>query len=181
MKLKKKLLKITSLFLTVAMIGTFTNNFNKSEQVFAAEKVNVSINPFNKSPFNDGVFQGWGSSLCWWANRIGYSDTLAEKAAIAFYNKDKGLGLNISRYNIGGGDDPTHDHITRTDSNMPGFMYFDEATQSYKYNWDADHNQINVLQHILKQVDEEPIVEAFSNSPPYFMTKQRLLYWCNRC
>ncbi len=170
MKLKKKLLKITSLFLTVAMIGTFTNNFNKSEQVFAAEKVNVSINPFNKSPFNDGVFQGWGSSLCWWANRIGYSDTLAEKAAIAFYNKDKGLGLNISRYNIGGGDDPTHDHITRTDSNMPGFMYFDQATQSYKYNWNADQNQINVLQHILKQIDEEPIVEAFSNSPPYFMT-----------
>ena len=75
----------------------------------------------NGSPFNGGVFEGWGTSLCWWANRIGYSDKLTDAAADAFFDPDKGLGLNIVRYNIGGGDDPSHRHITRSDSNMPGF------------------------------------------------------------
>ena len=24
------------------------------------------------SPFNGGKFEGWGTSFCWWPNRIGY-------------------------------------------------------------------------------------------------------------
>ena len=44
----------------------------------------VRIDPANVSRVNDGIFEGWGTSLCWWANRIGYSDSLAEKAAEAF-------------------------------------------------------------------------------------------------
>ena len=73
------------------------------------------------SPFNDGVFEGWGTSLCWWANRIGYSDKLTDAAVDAFFDQTKGLKLNIVRYNIGGGDDPSHHHITRSDSNTITF------------------------------------------------------------
>nr|MCR4744004.1 xylosidase/arabinofuranosidase [Lachnospiraceae bacterium] len=77
----------------------------------AAETVDatVKLTPASASVFNDtdgdglGEFQGWGTSLCWWANRIGYSDKLTEKAADAFYG-DGGLRMNIGRYNIGGGD-----------------------------------------------------------------------------
>lgn len=64
-----------------------------------AEKV-VTISPYQASNFNGGEFEGWGTSFCWWANRIGYSDSLSSKAATAFYDKEKGLGLNIIRYNI---------------------------------------------------------------------------------
>ena len=81
----------------------------------------IKIIKENSSPFNDGKFQGFGTSFCWWPNRLGYSEILSEKSATAFYDKNEGLGLTIIRYNIGGGDDPTHDHITRTDSKVPGY------------------------------------------------------------
>ena len=81
----------------------------------------ITIKKENASTFNGGKFEGFGTSFCWWPNRLGYSDVLAEKAATAFYDKNKGLGLTIIRYNIGGGDDPSHNHITRTDSNVPGY------------------------------------------------------------
>ena len=132
------------------------------------------------SPFNDGVFEGWGTSLCWWANRVGYSDRLADAAVDAFFDPDRGLGLNIARYNIGGGDDPSHRHITRSDSNMPGFAQpvrdtdgafevDDDGIVLYRYDWDRDRNQMNVLKKILAR-NPDTLVEAFSNSPPYFMT-----------
>ncbi len=129
----------------------------------------VVISPLNASTNNDGVFEGWGTSLCWWANRLGYSDVLAQKAADLFYGDD-GLRLNIMRYNIGGGDDPTHTHITRTDSAVPGWLVFDEASGEYVYDYDADKNQINVMQRAVKAAGDNAIVEVFSNSPPYFMT-----------
>ena len=50
-----------------------------------------------------GEFEGWGTSLCWWANRIGYSEALTQDAAKKFFS-DEGLDLNIGRYNLGGGD-----------------------------------------------------------------------------
>jgi O-glycosyl hydrolase len=129
----------------------------------------INVEPNKASTFNGGRFEGWGTSLCWWANRIGYSDVLAEKAATLFYDQEQGLGLNIGRYNIGGGDDPSHNHILRTDSEVPGYLYWNEESQSYEYDWDADYNQRNVVSKIL-EVNKDAIIEGFSNSPPYFMT-----------
>ncbi len=109
-------------------------------------------------------FEGFGTSLCWFANRIGYSDALSQKCADVFFGKD-GLNLNIMRYNIGGGDDPTHRHITRTDSAMPGWM-----NENGVYDYTADRNQLNVLTRAVEAAGAEAKVELFSNSPPYFMT-----------
>ncbi len=135
----------------------------------------LKIDPGNVSQVNGGVFEGWGTSLCWWANRVGYSDMLAQAAAEAFCDPEKGLGLNILRYNIGGGDDPSHDHITRTDSMMPGFwknpVYREETGEySWDYDWSQDANQRNVLEKCLAVYGDGMLVEGFSNSPPYFMT-----------
>ncbi len=128
----------------------------------------IKINFNNPSTTNNGKFQGWGTSLCWWANRVGYSPALTQKSAELFFS-EKGLNLNIMRYNIGGGDDPSHKHITRTDSNIPGWLYYNNETNSYKYRYDADKNQLNVLKACY-EANEHPYVEVFSNSPPYFMT-----------
>lgn len=127
----------------------------------------IRVSPDAVYAVNDGVFEGWGTSLCWWANRIGYSDSLAQQAADAFYGSD-GLRLNIARFNIGGGDDPTHDHITRTDSNMPGYTVYKNG--SVTYDWSADASQRNVLMRAIEAAGEDMIVEMFSNSPPYYMT-----------
>jgi O-glycosyl hydrolase len=130
-----------------------------------------AIDPTKGSPFNNGKFEGWGTSLCWWANRIGYSDTLAQKAADLLYNAETGLGMNIARYNIGGGDDPSHRHITRTDSMMPGFWTIDETTGEHVFDGTKDENQRNVLLRAKAACGSDFIVEAFSNSPPYYMTE----------
>ena len=140
-----------------------------------AESLYLTVDPGNFSCFNGGVFEGWGTSLCWWANRVGYSERLTQIAAEAVCDPVKGLGLNILRYNIGGGDDPTHDHITRTDSMMPGFWKdprYVESTGGYfwDYDWSQDRNQCSVLEKCLEVYGDGMIVEAFSNSPPYFMT-----------
>jgi len=132
--------------------------------------VKITVSPKKAITTNGGVFEGWGTSLCWWANRLGYSDTLAQLAADAVFGSE-GLRLNIMRYNIGGGDDPAHKHITRTDSEVPGWLYFDETQNTYAYDYDADHNQINVMQRAVKAAGEDALVEVFSNSPPYFMTE----------
>lgn len=69
------------------------------------------------------------------------------------------------RYNIGGGENPTHTHMdARPGAEMPGF----KATEASSYDWSADENQISVLRAAkAKGVDT---FEAFANSAPYWMT-----------
>ncbi len=130
---------------------------------------NIIISMANASKTNGGVFEGWGTSLCWWANRVGFSRKLTEDSARLFFSTE-GLGLNIMRYNIGGGDDPAHNHITRTDSEMPGWWKYDEETKEFIFNGDTDKNQLAVLRAAYKASGDDAFVEAFSNSPPYYMT-----------
>ena len=130
----------------------------------------VHISFKNASTTNNGIFEGWGTSLCWWAHRIGYSDVLTGKSADLFFGEN-GLNLNIMRYNIGGGDDPTHTHIKRTDSKVPGWLKYDKDKDEYIYDYNADRNQLNVLKAAYKKAGKDAFVEVFSNSPPYFMTK----------
>lgn len=132
-------------------------------------KICIKISMEQASVTNGGRFEGWGSSLCWWANRVGYSEVLANETAGLFYGKE-GLRLNIMRYNIGGGDDPEHHHIERTDSDIPGWMKWSGQEKRYVYDYEADKNQLNVLKKCYENAGEEAYVEAFSNSAPYFMT-----------
>ena len=125
----------------------------------------VRLDLKDKSPF--GAFEGWGTSICWWGHNLGKqleADEL-DTAVKSLFDYDTGLGLNIARFNIGGGDDPEHDHQRRDDGrDMPGFLDKDG-------NWDfsADQGQIDAL--VLAKKYGADIFEAFSNSPPYFMTK----------
>ena len=130
----------------------------------------IKVTPINASTTNNGVFQGWGTSVIWWGNRIGYSEKLSADAAEMFFG-ESGIRYNIMRYNIGGGDDPTHRHITRTDSMIPGWKKWDEEAQDFVYDYEADKNQINVLKKSIAAAGEDAYVEVFSNSPPYFMCK----------
>lgn len=81
-----------------------------------------------------------------------------------FFDPEEGLGLNIIRYNIGGGDDPSHAHITRTDSMVPGYAVdpvYENGTYDWGYDWSADENQRNVLLKVAEKYSENLIVEGF--------------------
>jgi O-glycosyl hydrolase len=110
-------------------------------------------------------FEGWGTSLAWWAYQIGgWSSTKRNQFLDLIVNPTTGLGYNIFRYNIGGGDAPSHDHMGEN-REMPGFQASDGT-----WDWNADVRQTAVLTQLVA-TGQDVIIEAFSNSPPYWMTK----------
>ncbi len=163
--------KIISAVLACAMLPLGAMPLGASAQT---DSVVVQLNPADASPFNNGEFQGWGTALCWWANRVGYSDKLTQAAAKAFFS-DEGLGLDIARYNLGGGDNPDHNHITRSDSKVPGvysaYTLSEDGkdVESITYDITKDQNQLNVAKAALA-ANPNLYFEGFSNSAPYFMT-----------
>src|SRR5438046_325543 len=133
-------------------------------------------------------FYGWGCSLCWWGKEYGASPlapTLADYMFSTNYtNNLPGLGMNIVRYNIGGGgsnggtakiDDNTIENIS---SNNPttSFRYIngywrnwfsDDPSNGASWDWTADSPQRALLELALQR--GVSLVEFFSNSPPWWM------------
>lgn len=173
--MNKKFRRLFAAALSAAMlpVSGIVPNLGISAAAASAGTV-VRLNPSEASPFNNGEFAGWGTSLCWWANRLGYSEALTQQAADAFFSEN-GLGLDIARYNLGGGDDPTHDHVTRSDSKVPGVWKSFELSEDGKdvsiteYDITKDQNQLNIAKAALK-ANPSLYFEGFSNSAPYFMT-----------
>ncbi len=108
----KRFKKIVSLATAVTLCVSSLSLDGFTATAYAADiavDTTVKLKPTKASTFNDtngdglGEFEGWGTSLCWWANRIGYSESLTEQAGRLFFG-DEGLDMNIGRYNVGGGD-----------------------------------------------------------------------------
>jgi O-glycosyl hydrolase len=105
-------------------------------------------------------FDGWGVSLCWWANVVGGYTNREEYADLAF----KQLGLNIVRYNIGGGENPARSNTMEFRARVPGFQ-----PAPGKWDWSADANQRWMLRAAVARGVNH--VVAFANSPPHWMTQ----------
>lgn len=124
------------------------------------------------------VFEGWGTALAWFANVTGgWPDTDRERLADLLYGPD-GLGWTIARYNIGGGDRADAKPYLRPGAAVPGFWRLPDGAigadgwnpdDPAMWDWSADANQRWWLDAIKARV-RAPILEAFSNSPPWFMT-----------
>jgi O-glycosyl hydrolase len=113
----------------------------------------------NPNSFVVTNFQGWGTSLCWWANVIGGYPNRTNYADLAFNT----LKLNIVRYNIGAGQNPAINYPRQGYRTvMQGF----EPTNGV-WNWNADTNQRWVLQQA--EARGANLVDAFANSPPWWM------------
>ena len=111
------------------------------------------------------TFEGWGTSLCWWANHVGgWSASARNAVADAVTDPVNGLGYNVFRYNIGGGENPAHEHMGQYHE-IAGF-----EPAAGTWNWDADANQRAILQRVAAS-GKDVILEAFANSPPYWLTK----------
>lgn len=120
----------------------------------------ITVNPEKVLVHN---FRGWGTSLCWWAHVVGNFPAAArEEICDLIFDLTDGLGLNIVRFNIGGGETPDHDFM-QFRARMPGYQ-----PAPGQWHWTADASQQRVLLHaIAKGADH---IEAFSNSPPHWMT-----------
>jgi O-glycosyl hydrolase len=111
--------------------------------------------------------EGWGTSLCWFGNVLGgWSEAKRNEIANLLFDPDTGLALNVVRYNIGGGEAPSHTHMG-VGKEMPGF----KPTETGAYDWNADQNQRRLLDLAIARIPPSRLIlEAFSNSPPYWMT-----------
>jgi len=120
--------------------------------------------------------EGWGSSLCWWAHMIGqWEDEEKIDEIVDLITSPEKLNMNVFRYNIGGGDDPSH----YSTENEPGHMANGKGVRAemegFKpgehsdYDWTADAGQRKILLKI-KEKRPDAVFEAFSNSAPYWMT-----------
>ncbi|KAL4152156.1 hypothetical protein PRNP1_009091 [Phytophthora ramorum] len=134
------------------------------------------------------TWEGWGTSLCWWANAFGNREDIADllftmKDTVTLDGASSGLpalGFNIARYNIGGSgknviDDSGTEIAMKESKNMPAFKFIESFwldwssndTASKSWNWEADAKQRKMLD-LATQRDVD-ITEAFSNSPPWWM------------
>ncbi|MBN2736828.1 MAG: discoidin domain-containing protein [Spirochaetales bacterium] len=113
-------------------------------------------------------FEGWGASICWWGNQIGrWSESNRNNLVEYVINPETGLGYNIFRFNIGGGENPSHHHMTEF-RDMPGYQ-----PSPGVWDWEADKYQRAVLLRLIQRAEalgQNLVLEAFSNSPPYWMT-----------
>lgn len=113
------------------------------------------------------TFNGFGASACWWAQNAGdsvYTDDVAK----ALYSEE-GLGLNIYRYNVGGGEADNPDKRVWGSRATESFYYFNEATGEYEYDFTRDAAAQAMLDKCLAYGCIDTVV-LFANSPHYSMT-----------
>jgi galactan endo-1,6-beta-galactosidase len=151
-----------------------------------------------------GSYDGWGTSLCWWANQYGgvTGELGAAMLADLFFGTGNveagapgkppfvplrtilpGLGMNVVRYNIGGGGggatiDPTTVELISSNNPVGSPHYItgfwrkwgegdDNVNNSQYWDWDADKPQRTIL--TMARDRGANIFEFFSNSPPWWM------------
>ncbi len=111
---------------------------------------------------------GWGTSGCWWAQELGKCDSAEEVTKLVF--SEEGLGLNIYRYNIGGGerDNPNSRLNPASSRSTESFLVWDEAAGEWVYDWNKDAAAQKVLNMALSYGCVDTVV-MFANSPHYSM------------
>ncbi|PSM42700.1 ricin-type beta-trefoil lectin domain protein [Streptomyces dioscori] len=146
-------------------------------QAPAADTPSVTVRP--DPSYEQQKFEGWGTSLVWFANVTGsYPKEIREKLAKLLFGDD-GLALNIARYNIGGGNAPDVKDYLRAGGAVEGWWQAPAGTTREDTDWwsaddpadwnkDADATQRWWVDRIKDDIDHW---ETFSNSPPWFMTK----------
>ena len=136
------------------------------------------------------VFDGWGTSLSWWANGVGgwvnYTDAgvdgrhKLDELLDLFFGMN-GLRLNLVRYNIGGGAGPGDKKFLRGGADVGLYL----PTEEGAYDWSADATQRLVLAGVLarwKAAATAPtFVQATSYSPPWWMTKSQSVTGSKGC
>lgn len=147
--------------------------------VFADETYTVS------SSINWGTWEGWGTSLAWWAKEFG---TRADISSIFFttasttFNSASvpGLGLNIVRYNAGACSTNTYDDTSmvvsaniKASRQIDGYWLDWASTDptSSSWNWDVDSNQRNAMWNARDNGANK--FQLFSNSPMWWMLSNK--------
>ena len=119
------------------------------------------------NPLEMQVLKGWGTSACWWSQYCRDPKT-AEKIAELLYGKT-GLGLNIYRYNVGGGTDENNCRVTNPWRNTESLYVFDREKECGEYDFSRDQSARDMMKLCLKKGNIDTLI-LFANSPHYSQT-----------
>ncbi|WP_163510626.1 glycoside hydrolase [Fodinicola acaciae] len=128
-----------------------------------------------------GSWDGWGTSLCWWAKAFGTDDTLADlffsQKTTTYQGKQyPGLAMTVVRYNAGActsvpanGESMVVSPNIRPSRQMDGFWldWNSADPASASWNWQVDANQRAMLAKAKQRGANR--FELFSNSPMWWM------------
>lgn len=171
--------RIISFFFLVQTVFLIATEVNAP---YADPRPSASVIIATVDPTNTwSKWDGWGSSLSWWARAIGgtrnanvYADLIYTTGDISIKDeKYPGLGFNIARYNVGGGG--INELRERKSPRMPWFRdihgYWADpdspTSDSSGWNWSADFNQRSMM--LMARARGANLFEMFSDSPMWWM------------
>ncbi len=133
--------------------------------VFTSDKTqSIGVNRFEEHQ----TFESFGTSSAWWSQTIDDEDTAREIARL-LYDDETGLGLDVYRYNIGGGEKENPDcRIWDVNRRTESFYVLNEETGEYEYDFTRDANARRMLDMAVEYGASEVIL--FCNSPHFSMT-----------
>lgn len=104
---------------------------------------------------------GFGASGCWWAQDVGgWQPDKVDRIVSLLFDQKAGIGLNIYRYEVGGGG--------VNNSTDPWRRAETFETAPGQYDWNRDANAVSVMKKaVAAGVDD---VMFFANTPPGRMT-----------
>ncbi len=140
--------------------------FIKEDSAQFVQTADVSIRLRENETYQ--TLSGFGASACWWAQDIGGSE-FAETVAKALFSKE-GLGLNIYRYNLGGGEKENPDSRIRGNRATESFWVKNAATGRWEYDFSRDAAAQRMLELSLSYGCVDTVV-LFANSPHYSLTR----------
>lgn len=133
----------------------------------------ITVTPEKKYAFYDGI----GASGAWWSQAVGAWDDIDSVTGLPvrdavmqlLYDKKNGIGLDIYRYNIGGGS---------AQSGKGNYSHPWRRTESFvtpdgKTDYTADKNAVYMMKKASELGAE---LTLFVNSPPEAMTKNGLAH-----
>lgn len=144
-------------------------------QQSAPATITVKVDPTK----NLGQWEGWGSSLAWWARAIGGAANADYYADLIYTTKSTdgypGLGLNIVRYNVGGGgiNQPQENKGPKLQWQMDIHGYWPDPNNvdPKTWTWSVDENQRSMMQRA--RARGANMFEMFSDSPMWWMNSNR--------
>ncbi len=119
------------------------------------------------------TIEGFGASGAWWAQVVGGWEHTDEKSgkkvneriAELLYSKENGIGMNIYRYNLGGGSKNSCSSVFPNKNRMAECFLKDNG----EYDFTRDKNAVNMMKLCVNEGADSVIL--FSNSPPERYTK----------
>lgn len=161
-KIIKTILKIVATALAVVLVlgGSAAAYFTYAVKA----PLNITIN--KDKTLNE--LDGFGTSACWWSQICGNSATEEDIAKLLFSRE--GLGMNIFRYNVGGGEADNPECRIGDPWRAPESFYVkNEETGNFEYDFTRDANAQRFLDLALSYGIVDTVV-LFANSPHYSMT-----------